>query len=115
MRPAPEKPGHRGRGERREKMADLTDKERELIKRGFDTALVRPVEQWMQILRDLPTHDAAARVFGDLHCYRSDEKIRGQFGHRRREGFLQDVQNLANVLKAMIELAHAQHDSDEAA
>lgn len=42
-------------------MADLTDKERELIARGFDKALVRPVEQWMQILRDLPTHDAAAR------------------------------------------------------
>lgn len=96
-------------------MADLTDKERELIARpGYDKATVRPVEQWMQILRDLPLHDAAARVFGDLHCYRADQKIRGGVGWERRDGFLQDVQNVANVLKAMIELAHAHHD-DEAA
>jgi hypothetical protein len=81
-------------------MADLTDKERELIARGnYDTALVRPAEQWAEIFRGMSAEEAAARIFGDLLLYRADQKIKGSWGTERRDGFIGDVQQLANALR----------------
>lgn len=84
-------------------MATLTDKEREALKRGCASAIVRPVETWVEILRSLPPHDAAARIFGDIHLYRA-ETNHGRRGYERRDGFLGDIQQLANALEAWAEI-----------
>lgn len=45
-------------------MPDLTDNERGLLAnpRGYLTALVRPVEQWREILGPLEPHDGIYRT-----------------------------------------------------
>jgi hypothetical protein len=79
-------------------MSKLTDEDRKLIERKWEDSCVRPPEQWRQIIDAEPTpEDAAARIFGDLVCYRSD---RGA-SNERRPGFIGDVQNLANVIRAL--------------
>jgi hypothetical protein len=78
-------------------MTTLTPAERA---RAATSSYARPQEQWAEILRDLSPEDAAARIFGDLRNYRADEKIRGHIGYQRRDGFLDDIANLARALQA---------------
>lgn len=73
----------------------LTEHDRTMIARDN---WARPQAQWAEILRDLSPEDAAARIFGDLHCYTADRRVKGYY--ERRDGYAGDVLNLARALEA---------------
>lgn len=79
-------------------MTTLTDDDLRRIEREKTGAWARPVEQWMEILANRTPEAAAARIFGDLHCYTADRNVRGY--PQRREQFPADVINLARALQA---------------
>lgn len=77
----------------------LTYKERDRIMDGTiertEGSLLRPIEQWQEILASEPTpFDAAARILGDIVCFQSDR------GAVRRHGAISDVMQLAHALDA---------------
>lgn len=81
-------------------MPQLTEKEIKELAERPDGGMVRPVEQWREILRKLPPHEAAARIFGDMRLYTADRKRSGSIVYERRDGFMDDIRNLANALQA---------------
>jgi hypothetical protein len=80
-------------------MPQLTEDEWRQLRDGtaqrIHGAFIRPMDNWQTILeRCANPHEAAARIFGDMLCYQSTR------GHKRRDRFLADVENLARALQA---------------
>jgi hypothetical protein len=65
--------------------------------------LVRLQADWVQIFQTQTAtpEEAAARIFGDLMCYRAEEKVKGW--SQTRDGYVGDVQQMARALEAYVE------------
>lgn len=59
--------------------------------------MIRTIEDWMDILKDLRGNEAAKRIFGDIIHY-----------HEGRANELSDRQQLANALEAWHKLRTAE-------